>query len=1130
MLFLNCKNNRTVKGDITQIRPVTGVGILVAVILGTTIQLSEAQDVFEGLGDLPGGTFASLADFTSLNGNVIVGRSSNGSAYVPFIWTPESGMTALDLLPESASGSSGAIVNDMSDGGDVIVGHYSTATETKAFVVRDGIYTAGVGALDGNYYRSLAISVSDDGDRILGYGATLNNEGAQNAQDILQWTESAGWQVLLSKPGITYAIIAFSGDGNVIYGYEENGEESTFTPFRWTSESGLVQINLPIVESVFITSDISYDGTVLTGIQQDENFVFHAATWSVDGGSQYLNSLPESTTSRTFGATSDANVIGGFTTTSSGSLATLWTNGDPQLVQTILENSSAHADLLTGWTLTNVIDISSDGRFIVGSGINPDGNPEAWRADLGCILLLGKTLPAECECSVPEYAWVPGQGILFSSGSNWNPEGPPSDSALAIFDVSGFIPVEFLSGDSTEALEVTRGRVELDLNAHEFIALAETDCLPGIRIEGASTELLIKGDEGVLRSRNDIAVNSGTVTITEGTALNAPEVNIGSSGRTSIQIEHGFLTATEVLRAGTGLQDSTTIVVSGSSDPAFLHLGPQTDVGVNGFARIEMDGNSKLFGPILGSLENRPLHIRLGVHDSGHGELYIDGSSVDVFSSDFGRDITMTVGDEGYGVLALSNDGGMTIDFLNIGGGGDGEVILDDGVLVVDSTLTMGGQAGSSGHLTLTGDSLDGGVSVGDLVMVGLAGEGTITVEGNSTVANALSRADTSFFFFGAAEGAEGNLIMTGPQASLVSVDSVISITVGARGRGDVQLTDGARIDVEEMWVGRTDTGFGSMYVGSGSAVDLDRLAVGTGAFGVVQVEEDALVTADLLWVADNGQIIGDVLTIGTFEPGKRATAISARGLLLSDGADLDVTSIDLAADAILGGTTTWQSPLLNSGGLMPGDFVREAGMFTAASGYEQTETGLLDIQLGGDEPGVDYDQLKVFGTAVLDGTLKISAVPGLIPDVESSFTIVEADTVVGTFSAIEVQDGLEVDVLYTAGEVTVTVTDVTLVASEGDSPVVARSKLNQNYPNPFSGQTNLSFTLAEAATVELEIFDLLGRNIWSSFVGSHSAGTFDYMFDGSQLPSGTYLCRMTAVDQAGQLLFRESKTMMLIR
>jgi hypothetical protein len=55
---------------------------------------------------------------------------------------------------------------------------------------------------------------------------------------------------------------------------------------------------------------------------------------------------------------------------------------------------------LTGWTLTAATGVSADGTVIVGRGINPSGDREAWRAELpglappsvpalpGCALLL----------------------------------------------------------------------------------------------------------------------------------------------------------------------------------------------------------------------------------------------------------------------------------------------------------------------------------------------------------------------------------------------------------------------------------------------------------------------------------------------------------------------------------------------------------------------------------------------------------------------------------------------------------------------------------------------------------------------------------------------------------------------
>jgi len=61
--------------------------------------------------------------------------------------------------------------------------------------------------------------------------------------------------------------------------------------------------------------------------------------------------------------------------------AFLWTERQGiQPLQELLETRWSLADSLSGWTLTHAADVSTDGRFVVGQGINPQGNAEAWIA------------------------------------------------------------------------------------------------------------------------------------------------------------------------------------------------------------------------------------------------------------------------------------------------------------------------------------------------------------------------------------------------------------------------------------------------------------------------------------------------------------------------------------------------------------------------------------------------------------------------------------------------------------------------------------------------------------------------------------------------------------------------------
>jgi len=72
---------------------------------------------------------------------------------------------------------------------------------------------------------------------------------------------------------------------------------------------------------------------------------------------------------------------------------------------------------------------------------------------------------------------------------------------------------------------------------------------------------------------------------------------------------------------------------------------------------------------------------------------------------------------------------------------------------------------------------------------------------------------------------------------------------------------------------------------------------------------------------------------------------------------------------------------------------------------------------------------------------------------------------------------------------------------------------LGQNYPNPFNPRTTINFALPSAANVRLNVYDVNGREIAELANGWREAGSHEITFDGSHLPSGIYLYRLTAGD-----------------
>ncbi|MDZ7316997.1 MAG: T9SS type A sorting domain-containing protein, partial [candidate division KSB1 bacterium] len=81
-----------------------------------------------------------------------------------------------------------------------------------------------------------------------------------------------------------------------------------------------------------------------------------------------------------------------------------------------------------------------------------------------------------------------------------------------------------------------------------------------------------------------------------------------------------------------------------------------------------------------------------------------------------------------------------------------------------------------------------------------------------------------------------------------------------------------------------------------------------------------------------------------------------------------------------------------------------------------------------------------------------------------------------------------------------------------------------RNYPNPFNPITTISYNLPQAAMVNLAVFDLNGRQVAQLIDHRQAAGSYEIRFDASQLPSGTYFCRLIAgerVDTHKMLLLK---------
>ncbi len=70
---------------------------------------------------------------------------------------------------------------------------------------------------------------------------------------------------------------------------------------------------------------------------------------------------------------------------------------------------------------------------------------------------------------------------------------------------------------------------------------------------------------------------------------------------------------------------------------------------------------------------------------------------------------------------------------------------------------------------------------------------------------------------------------------------------------------------------------------------------------------------------------------------------------------------------------------------------------------------------------------------------------------------------------------------------------------------------LEQNYPNPFNPTTNIRFTIPKNNQTSLIIYDILGREITKLINRELNPGTYEFVFDGSSLPSGIYFYKLNS-------------------
>lgn len=104
------------------------------------------------------------------------------------------------------------------------------------------------------------------------------------------------------------------------------------------------------------------------------------------------------------------------------------------------------------------------------------------------------------------------------------------------------------------------------------------------------------------------------------------------------------------------------------------------------------------------------------------------------------------------------------------------------------------------------------------------------------------------------------------------------------------------------------------------------------------------------------------------------------------------------------------------------------------------------------------------------------------------------------------------------------TVTEIVSDVDEKSNMQVKDFVLSDNFPNPFNSQTTISYSIPITSLVQIQVFDILGREVSTLLNEEKAAGNYKINFNASELTSGIYFYRIKASN------FVETKKMILMK